>query len=787
MHPVLKVCFSSIKRKKTQKILIAITILLASLVFSLGVAILTMIDKPFENMYKELKASHTLLFYDTAYNNDKDIAGYWNSKEGVESTILAPAYFMQGNAYHDDKKIDISFFIAEVTEGNKRQDILKVIQGEKKSSPDKNEVWIPTTFANENKVKLGDVIELPTLEGSKDYKVAAIVIDPQYSAPQHNPVRVWVKTGELARMFTNNSTGYVIGIRYDEYTEKGEIKIWNDFEKYLGQSFTGYKLAYEDIVSKYTSVEESIGAILLVLSLIIIIVCFIMIYFAISNSILSEYSTIGILKAQGFSSLNIIFSYIFQYMILGIVTIPIGTLLCIPLVDVLTESLTNALGMTKGTTSLWESILLTFVVLMLFIFVVALFASLKTTKIKPSQAIRYGAPASKNAKKSGISLTALKILPVSLMIGIKDTFSNKRQTLFLLITLCITSIILVFTFISIATMENAFEDPNYMGMDDSDLTIVNSYRTNMTDDEIYKKLLKEDKIECVIPMNYLMNSSIYIQKDDISKNIVGNAYNGDMALLGINNSEGRNPSSSNEISISYKLAQRLEKGLGDKLKANIEGEDKELTISGIFSTMSSGGYVFRIKLSSINQSQIAMQTNYQVKTREGVNVEDYEKELSNKFKDAINITNGEKYRETFLFSIKSAISLVTVLISLVVVLVCFITVFNSIVIDIMNMKKNYGIYKSFGMTSFGIRKSLIYKVLFATIIGCIVGIALAIILTPVLIGPALSDGGAVDLTIIVKWSQIIFIVPLCIVVTTISTWIASGRIMKINPRNLVSE
>ncbi len=787
MRAVLKVCFANIKRKKTQKILIAITILLASLVFSLGAAILTMIDKPFENMYKELKASHTLLFFDTAYNNNKDIAGFWNSQKGVESTLIAPANFMQGNAYHNDKKVDISFFIAEVTEGNKRQDILKVVEGEKKSSPEQYEVWIPTTFANENKVNLGDIIELPTLEGSKDYKVTAIVIDPQYSAPQHNPVRVWVKSGELKRMFTKNSTGYVIGIRYNEYNEKDEIKMWNDFEKYLGQSFTGYKLAYEDIVSKYTSVEESIGAILLVLSIIIIIVCFIMIYFAISNSILSEYTTIGILKAQGFSSFNIIFNYVLQYLLLGLIAIPLGTILCIPLVDVLTESLTNALGMTKGNTSFWESIVLTFVILITFIFVVSFMASLKTAKIKPSQAIRYGAPANKSIKKAGISLSSLKIFSVPLMVAIKDTFSQKRQTLFLFITLCITSVILVFTFISIATMEYAFEDPNYMGMDNSDLTVVNSYKTDTTDDEIYKKLLKEDKIEYAIPMNYLMNSSIYIKEDDISKNIVGNAYDGDMGLLGINNSEGKNPSNSDEISISYKLAQRLGKGVGDTLEANIEGKDKKLIISGIFSTMSSGGYLFRIKLSDVNHSQIAMQTNYQVKLIDSANVEDFEKELHDKFKDSINITNAAKYRETFLFSIKSAISLVTVLICTVVVFVCFITVFNSIVIDLMNMKKNYGIYKSFGMTSFAIRRSLIYKVLFATIIGCIVGIALAISLTPVLIGPALSDGGAVDLTIITNWNQILIIVPLCMVVTALSTWIASGKISKINPRNLVSE
>lgn len=103
------------------------------------------------------------------------------------------------------------------------------------------------------------------------------------------------------------------------------------------------------------------------------------------------------------------------------------------------------------------------------------------------------------------------------------------------------------------------------------------------------------------------------------------------------------------------------------------------------------------------------------------------------------------------------------------------------------MKKNYGIYKSFGMSSFEIRKALIYRIQFVTIIGCGLGIVTAVLLTPSFIGPALSQGGAVRIDIVMDWFQIIMIAPLCMAVTMLSTWVASGGVLKINPRNLVSE
>lgn len=788
MRSIIKVCLANFKRDKAQKTLIALTVLLAALVFSLGTSILAMIDKPFEKMYKDLNASHTLLFYDSTLNNNKDVEGFWKSQKEVESTHLVPAHFMQGNAYHNNSKIDISLFIAEVPEGDLKQDILRVVDGTEKSNPGNNEIWLPTTFAHENNINVGDHIDLPTLEGSKSFEVTAIIIDPQYSSPQHNPVRIWVNSGELERLFTESSTAYVLGIRYIEYSEKRELEIWNDFEKYLGTSYTGYKLEYGEITFKYTSVQESIGAIMLVLAFIVIIVCFVLIYFAISNSIFSEYTTIGIFKAQGFSSANIIFTYVLQYLIIGVITIPLGSILSIPVTQVLSDNLMKALGMTQNMTSAFGTNIVTFIVLMFFIMAVSFIASLRTSKIKPSQAIRYGAPANKNLKRRGIPLSFLKNLPVSLMIAIKDTFSNIRQMVFYLVVLSITSLVLVFTFVSISSMEQAFEDPNYMGMDNSDLTIANSNRADtITNDDIYQMLSGEDNIEHIIPMNYLVNSSIFIKEDAVSKNIVGVAYDGDMELLGVTNSEGLSPADEDEISISYKLAQRLNMEIGDTLEANIEGENKNLKITGIFSTMSSGGYMFRIHNSNISPSNIGMQRVFQVKVHEGVDVEKFEEELKDKYKETIEITNNSSFRDSFLSSIKSVISLVTLIITLVVVSVCFITVFNSILINILNMKKSYGIYKAFGMSSSEIRKAILYRIQLITLLGSSLGIILALYLTPMIIVPALSQGGAVSIPIVMDWIQIIMIIPLCMVVTGLSTWVSSGRILRINPRNLITE
>lgn len=785
MRSVFKICLVNIRKNKLQNILTGIIFLLAALIFSTAVAMLNMTKEPFDKTFNGLNASHTLLYYNAEANHNADIHKFWDEQKEVRSTNLLNMAYLNGKPEMNGEIVDTYLIATEIPDKVITQDKLKIVEGEEKSAPEQNEVWLPTAFALDNKINVGDVIDIPGKDGICKYTVSAIVVDPHYSVGMNNPTRVWVREGEIQRNLSENP-GYVLGIRYNEYSEDKELNLWKNFEEFLKGGFVGSKKEFSSLVTAYTSRYQNIGLVMIVLSVIIVLFTLITLSFTISNAIMNDYKIIGVYKSQGFSSKNVIWIYMLNYLILAFISVPIGILLSFPVINVLVKNMIHVLGMGDADFLFVPSILVTFLLFIFIIGIKSFTSARKAAKIKPSQAIRYGEPEQKRVKSARLKLEKLKIKSVEKMLAIKNMLSTKKQTLIIGFCALVTSIMFTFSYTCVGSYENALSDPGLIGWDWSELTITNSYKTKTTDDEIKELLLQEENVEGVVPLNILMNSSFEVA-EGINKVVIGYAYDGDMDIVKVSNMEGRNPNAPGEISLSTALSEKLGVKVGDKVEAKVEGVRDEYVITGIFFTMNSGGYLFRIQEKGIPEVNMGIQKMFQVKLKEGVNVAEYAKDLEKRLGDTIVVQDNIVFVNDFFKNMMSLIQMIASLICILVIIVCFITVFNINAMDIFNMKKNFGIFKSFGMSTKQIKRIQIHKVSIITIAGSVLGILAGIGITDLLLKPILNSEGFTNFGIVINWGRLLVIIPICLVIIIISTLISSAKIKNITVRELVNE
>lgn len=780
MRALSKICFASIKRNKLRNFFNLITFMLAALIFTVGIAMLTMSQEPFDKTFNDLNTSHRLVYCDNGQYDIDGIYDFWSGRDEIDSVNVLNMYALDGKIKIKDKSLDTYIVLTEYVK-NATQDKVKVIEGREELG--ENQIWISTQFAYNNDIKVGDELSLPAKGGVQDYEVTAIVVDPHYSVGTNNPTRVWVADGEIKRNFTDK-TGKLFGLRYKHYSEKQEDELWKDFEGYLGETYQGMSKDYSKLVSEYKSSYSNIGAVMMCLSVIIIIFCLVIMSHIISYSINEDYVTIGILKAQGFSTKLIIGSYILQYLLLIWLASPIGGFLSFGTIKSLSDGVTKTLGKISNSSMYFGSVVVTFIVFTVIVALVALKASVKITDIKPSQAIRYGAPAEK-VKECHYKIKSRKFASTQLQLSIQDMLSKKKHSIIIMFAFVITGLILTFAYTCINTYNGILMDPSMVGWDESDLSLTNSYRTVTTNEQLEGYLDSEDDIKICIPFQYVTTSTIQLDKKN-SKTVMGYVYNGNMDDVDVVNFDGKNPRTDKEITVGSALAERMDKKIGDTMQVNFGDYKRTFTISGIFETMNNSGYLYRIQQSALEEKDRENQV-YQVVLKNGVNKDDYKAHLEKEYPDVFDIQDNEDFINSMFGQLLNLIYIISILVSVIVVAVCFVTIYNLNNTDISMSKRTFGIYKTFGMSFHQIRQIILYKNIIGSIVGSVVGIVVGYFATCGVIRMIMKGLGMSHVKVTDNCLPLAGVVVLCLLVNIISTCFSTRKIKRINPRNLIIE
>ena len=786
MKSILLITWANIKRRKIQTLLVVICIALAAALFSTLIGVGLGMSQPFENLYARLNASHILMNFDINEHDPKKITA-WFEKQPEVVGVTRPQVIKR----HSKKPIFKGKEIVNHAQfwehpGNSaEQDKLHILEGEQKEFPAPGEVWIPNSWKHKSNLAIGDTLRIPTDNGLFPLKISGIVVNAQHSNGLMNPTPVWVGPGSLPLLFPVNDLSVVsLGIRLNssEVTEKVWARFHQEYE------YRGFGTLYGFFKKIFQIIYQITGGLLLVFAIFGIIVTMTITSSVVNSAIKTDYKMIGMLKAQGFTNRNVITVYVIQFMLITCVAIPIGLFAGYFITQMVFKDLIAAIGAVNFDISWFLPAVVTFITFIIGILIITYRTASQAGQIQPVTAIRFGGPPQRSFAGSKFSLFTLRPnskLPIFL--GLRMLMSNKKRAFLMFIGL----LFVVFVQVLYTNVDNSIlnldDNRPSWGYTNTDMFIDTTTPLEENEEDIFKEYLEDDeRVKEVVKMG-VYGANLPASEGKAPQTFIGFIYDDELEKLGLVNLEGRHPVFETEISIGINSSKELNKGLGDTLEVFMEGQLVPFTITGIYQHLSNLSEGFKMRIEGVQELNPLYQLGrYNVILYEGEDQEAFREELLETYGSTYKIrTDSES--QTQLKNIINGIKNVFVLVAILFLGVLFVTVFNDTVLSIRENQKNLGILKAIGLTPLQLQLALVLKAVFTAIIALIIGVPISLQIIPHAMDVLTSNVGLSQFPYVFDLNKTLMTIPLILVLTIGSVWVASQRLLKIRPRILVRE
>lgn len=777
------IAIKKIKKRKLQNLLIGIIIASSAMLLSTGIGIMLSMNKPIDNMFAEAKSSHDIIvFNDKSYDKNK-IQDWWESQPEVDKTQLYNQLTLGPDIKVNGIKLTNQVnFLSEVPDNKGDIDNFKIVEGNKTKSPASGEVWINSGFANLNKVKIGDTLSI----SGRNYKITGIVVDTQFSSLMMGTERFFVKEGELKNYPEyKTNPGYALSIRYRNPSSSD--KVWQRFQKYLNAPLIGMSIKYHDVYVCYATILKYTGVFMVFFSLIIIITVICIIRFIISNSIYNDYKNIGIYKALGFTSKSINLIYLIQYSILSIISTIFGIALSKFTIDKMISSNLRVTGMDKVTMSYTIPFITSFILIILIVFITSLISTLKTKTIKPVEAIRENIKTNNIPGKSIFASKLFNIFSPSIAIGIKGLINNKKSAAVIFITILITLYSGLSGVNLIHTTDRIGRNLGYWGFDNSMIDIKQTTKDKTFINKIENDVKKDSKVKRYTTFNFYMDTSFVNKNGEIEKFDTAQVIGNSPKLFGFMEMEGRDPEKINEVSVSVNTAKDNKIHVGDYMQVYVNNKKLNLLVVGIYQSLNNLGRGIRLDEKTVKDADPGYEHMILLDLKDKNNINSYIKDMKAKYGDKIEINDRQSEFDKEI-SMMNEGSLVSVMMIIVIMLsICFLNIFNIVLMNINEERKSYGIYKAIGMTSGQIRNSILVKISVIFAASLIIAVPLTLKATPALMSLIFINVGIAKYPVSVSVPYMFIIAVICFVFSIFSGYAASKMITRIKLRSLIEE
>ncbi len=534
-----------------------------------------------------------------------------------------------------------------------------------------------------------------------------------------------------------------------------------------------------DMVVQARYISQGIcSSVISAMALFVLLIALVVIVSNIANYIQVNIKNLGALKAVGYTSRQLIFSLLLQFLGLTLITAIVGVGLSYGIFPALNAMMISQTGMPYAVSFLPLPVLISLVILGGAVALAVWLASRKIKKIEPIVALRAGVQ-THNFKRNRVPLEKTKA-PLNFALALKTTLSGVKHNVTVCITMLVLSLVVVFSGVMTANIiadVTPFLTLMVGETSDSCISVTADY-----EDEFLQELNADSRVE----KTYLYNSVsvthaggaqlLTILCDDFSK---------------VNNSsvmyEGRFPKYDNEIAIGAKYAK--EKGLkvGNEMEISANGKTEKYLICGLTQVTNYLGRDGLLTRSGYERLGELSDVTYYLNLEKGVDIDAFNAEMKDKFEGKVNATINAK--TTIEAAANIYVSLMTIIVIAILVLSAIIIAFVLYLLVrtmLNNKKRDYGILKSLGFTTRQLvlqtALSFMPAIIISTVVGLIVG---SLVINPVL-SVFFSSLGILKCTFTVPVAFITIAGVGLIILSFAIACLLSLKIKKIAPRNLLA-
>ena len=803
MTAVWKLSLSYLKKGKVQNLFVALLILLSTLLVSTATIIIANTGNVFTDMHNRTNGAHQILTLEKGLHDEEFVHSWWEAQDGVQTSDLLTYRTLAGITHNNNDYPNLYLYMIDTPSLPFEVDNLVFAQGMQTDTPDKGTIWIPTSMANSYNIALGDTVGFRTGDSPLELQVSGIVVDVAYGAPFSNTSRVWTNSDDYQESLSGlpGNDNYMMGLRFADYSTN--LTYWDRFADELGTPFMESKMEFEGISSFYLIINQIIGFIMIFLGLVMMFIALITIGFTISDAILANYKTIGVLKSLGLTSSRTIGTYVIQYAFLSIISIIPGLALSTILSKLIINFSVSSLRTDDASLAIkgfGAALLVGLFLFALVILFVVLYAK-KARSVQPVQAIRYGMSETDSIKmtrrmnSAGARRFGFGSLPVAAVIGMRNLIKNIKGSVLMLVLTMMAASVLVLGYVILNSITGIQQTAGQWGYDNANISALVVNKTTFPQEEFEQALREDDRIQTIgwqSNMTGIVDSESMANLDSTevqNLSVYLGILDGSYEELGFETIRGENPKERNEISIGVNVANLLNKDLGDTIDLYIAGERQSLIITGIYQAIQNSAISGRLTIDAIrsidpdyNELDVAF-----INVHDLAQVDTIAEELNERFKDSASVLTQQTLLDSVFTEAANILIYPMSLMGLLFIIVTFIIIYSTCRINIRKESRTYGIYKSIGMTSNRIRWSIALGVGSLAVIGALLGILVGVYVLPMLLEMVLLSYGLAELPIILNWGGILVMAIATILAATLGSWASSKVIRKASPRNLVVE
>lgn len=446
------------------------------------------------------------------------------------------------------------------------------------------EIALSNAMMNRNHLQLGDSFVLKLDDEVRTFKIAVKTKDAAFGNEMAGMSRFLVNERDF-QYIAQKTEG--IGL-YDVVSKDA----FGFAQRLDNQGFASIaNTVTKDMYKKIYSFDMIMAALLILVGVCLILIALLVLRFTLVFTIEEQYQEIGILKAIGLRDYSIKKLYLVKYLAIVTAGALLGLCISIPVSSMMIEGINSNMIMESSSAHFGISVLCAFFV-MILVLAFCYFCTRRLNRVSPITAIRGGDTGERYHRQRGLLLHKRNRMAVTLYLGSNDILSHLKRYAVLIITFCISFILITIPLNTLNTMRSE--------------EMVKKFLLN-PDSSVYVR-----QIETEAEGNYTNVSALNQGIARVKKELKAKGYEAELhgeaifflRVKGLHQSQrlnlmsiqvldthtpymqyssGSAPKLENEIAFSEYIMKHEGWSIGDYVNVPINGKERTMVITGTYS------------------------------------------------------------------------------------------------------------------------------------------------------------------------------------------------------------
>jgi putative ABC transport system permease protein len=680
MIAVFSKAIKDLRRRRLQAAVVAVTTLVAVATGTMALTLISQTRDPFKVAFESQKGAHLEVLFDGRVDPA--------TVAGTPALIGASAH---GGPYRATDlqllvrghKLAVSTIGRDDPAGPVGQ--LRIMAGHWPANA--GEIALTRSFVDKNHLSIGDRLRVTSIASQPQLTVVATVVDVDEGSADVSSQNSWVVSSAVTALTPANSGSYVMDYRFPSEPTDAQLQARvTVLRAALPPGSITSSANYLSVRTLFNITNQIISGLLLAFSVVALLATAAIVASLVTGIVVSAYREIGIMKALGFTPMQVNLVFVLQILVpvaaASLIALPLGSVASQPLLMISWQALQLAY---QPSYSIGPDA----VILGATLVIVAVAAFLPAFRAGRLRAAVLIAGASAPPGRSGQWMRwigARLRLPRALVLGLGDAFARPARAILTTATILVAAATVTLalgvprSFTTIISASNAGLNANVVAHRSPALPDVTATRIVNADGATARVVAELDRSAAV---------------PGIGDPVTARLFRGDPSKIGFLLYSGRWYRAPGEAMAPLALMRDAHLRLGDHFTMTIAGTPVNLVLVGESLDANSGGHSLFLDLSTVQAAMPnAAPDSYLITLRPGTDVDAYVRRVAAAEPDLLDVHRAD----VDAISITQTVGTVLAALAAIMAVVAVAGIFNTLLLNSRERIRDTATLKAIGMS-----------------------------------------------------------------------------------------